>query len=207
MAFSPETYALLKGQGGGGSGGGGSCEVFPVNFTVEDGEVTEVDKTVSEIQEAVNGGKLIVGLCNGFIFYESSVDTTAGFYLYLDSVNYDVGFIDTKRIAYSSDEQAWFYSESEYEVGGKSPLFVGVTIDYETGTETLQKTWNEIKTACENGRVCYVYAEYGGEDASGISCDLINNIIYDQNLGYEVSTFNINYLTDSANGYPSFSDE
>ena len=52
MAFSPETYALLKGQGGGGGGGGSIFLIHRVNETL--------DKTWQEIYNAAKSGKLPV---------------------------------------------------------------------------------------------------------------------------------------------------
>lgn len=60
MAFSAETYALLKAQGGGG--GGGSSDTFIIHASVVSGALT-LDKTWNEINTALRAGKAC------FIFY------------------------------------------------------------------------------------------------------------------------------------------
>lgn len=56
MAFSPETYALLKAQGGGG-GGGGESAVLAIRSEDVEGSFT-LDKTWDEIFSAVSNGKI-----------------------------------------------------------------------------------------------------------------------------------------------------
>ena len=60
MAFSPETYALLKAQGGGG-GGGGESPVLIIHSTFDESTgATTLDKTWNEIFSAITSDKLCV---------------------------------------------------------------------------------------------------------------------------------------------------
>lgn len=59
MAFSPETYALLKAQGG---GGGGSSGVLIVH---QDDDTYALDKTWQELYDAVAQGKLCLLVDSG----------------------------------------------------------------------------------------------------------------------------------------------
>ena len=60
MAFSPETYALLKGQIGGG-GGGGDTGVFVIPATFdEDTYTTTLGKTWNEINTAIAQGNICI---------------------------------------------------------------------------------------------------------------------------------------------------
>lgn len=79
MAFSPETYALLKAQGGGG-GGGGESSVFPIEQTFSDGVFT-LNKTWQEINNAARSGKLCYVYFNAD--WEEDGATGTSFIIYL----------------------------------------------------------------------------------------------------------------------------
>lgn len=75
MAFSPETYALLKGQGGGG--GGSESSVFVIEIIY--GDEVALDKTWNEIKNAFQSGKL----CFIHNYYQDEIGTFGG----LNTVN------------------------------------------------------------------------------------------------------------------------
>lgn len=87
MAFSPETYALLKGQGGGG--GGGSLIVH------YNGSTQLMDKTVQEIYDAMTSGTPVF---LEYIYGTIGVDYTANYSLSPISCIYTYGTLDVIRV-------------------------------------------------------------------------------------------------------------
>ena len=93
MAFSPETYALLKGQGGGG-GGSGSPEVLKITLS-EDGVG---DKTWKEVHDS---------LAAGIIPIITSSDEDGVYMQYVEDAVLQDGeyFVNTRRGGYFAETE------------------------------------------------------------------------------------------------------
>lgn len=99
-------------------GGGGDSAVFVVNFTDDGGfePVFSADKTLAEVQAAVEAGKLVIGLTDGAPYPLIQVDET---YVLFGISNFQgpAGVEDTLLYAtFSLTADAVTYAEVEYDL-------------------------------------------------------------------------------------------
>lgn len=116
MAFSPETYALLKAQGGGGGGSSGNG-VFWVHF---DG-FGQPDKTPEEIASAIESGALITAVdSEGIIFDEVTNMVYDGLLvmLVLQCFNVNNNILTAGTLVFEreapDDPGSWNFNSSKY---------------------------------------------------------------------------------------------
>lgn len=98
-------------------GGGGGGETFKVTFTPnEDYTVWTCDRTLAEVQAAVEAGKLVIGFDNGLALSLIQVDET--YVLFgISSFQGPAGDSDTLLYAtYSLAADAVTYAEVEYDL-------------------------------------------------------------------------------------------
>ena len=92
--------------------------------------------------------------------------------------------------------------------GGGSTFVITATYDEQEDTVNLDKTWNEIKTAYDNGSMILICASENIEGALSCYVSLVDEIghnPYDPNgRNYYVlaSDYGAPYTTDNINGYP-----
>lgn len=137
-------------EGGGGSGGG----QFIVTYTVdsEDDTVLTCDKTISEIAEAIESGKEVLGIVTGefdtavyrVINYSTSVPMVIFRYYGVDSTDNGLGTVDKVILHYSSNGA----DRIEY-LEKTNKLIVGVQMI--NGVISISATYDVIDAARQAG--------------------------------------------------------
>lgn len=143
-----------------GEGGGGA---FFVEFTVEyieEERVISADKSVSEICEAYNSNKTVIGLLDGGLYTLTMCDLQGEEVAFSTSVCDEYGMLAAALYGSQNDDtDEWEFFE-KYVNESLIPFCVHITVeeDADAGTTTIstEETCEQIKEAFNSGR--YIYA-------------------------------------------------
>ena len=81
--------------------------------------------------------------------------------------------------------------------GGESSIFIINTTD-----GVCDKTWKEIETAYNNGKLPVIFYDMGDGENVNKNVDIVSNI-YSENSKFGIATVSYaTYTTDNENGYP-----
>lgn len=181
MAFSPETYALLKAQGGGG-GGGGSSLPTPSAANVGQALVVKPKLTTIVPQQAVT---TVYDEDLGFSF---AVLSNANLSLFTEGTHVVVivNGIEVEDVVQAGDGAVWTDTGFSIEPGATDMIFTAdegtytvalykkSTTEFEYGLQLLQmevkfdedrlgdKTWREVESALNNGTRVFAKIPIGG---------------------------------------------
>lgn len=89
---------------------------------------------------------------------------------------------------------------------GGGAFVITATTDYtgEVPVTTLNKTWNEIKTAIDGGQVAIIVES----EETYTGCEFVVSVVrMDAYFVYAQSNDTRAYMTNSADGYPSYHEE
>lgn len=122
MAFSPETYALMKAQGGGGGGSSDSGALvvgITIDFSGDEPDVLSVDKTPAEIKAAIDNGKAVIGVVSDIGLQLSLAElllennTVSSIFLQGLIIRINDNYIECWSVEYSI-EDGWYVTIGEY---------------------------------------------------------------------------------------------
>lgn len=95
--------------------------------------------------------------------------------------------------------------EGQYELansgGGTAPLIVNVNGD------TLDKTWQEIHDAFVGGQTIIVHYHDDNLESDALVSVVTREVsVVTHDIGYEIGTMYVSYITQEPNGYPTRGD-
>lgn len=85
--------------------------------------------------------------------------------------------------------------------GGGGPLIVNIVKAPDEVNNMLDKTWTEIHDALLTTGVVVLQRE-SDEGSDAITVNVLSQVIYDSEFGYLVIAASIEYLSQTADGYP-----